>query len=64
MITTLSMLVAMIERGTIPAWLRADILAKRDEITKVVQDGGSFTLDGPAGEQVIITAEKRSARAA
>ena len=63
MITTLSQLVEMIERGTVPAWLRDEILAKKEEITKVLREGGSFTLEGPSGEKVNIRADKSAVAA-
>jgi hypothetical protein len=63
MVTTLSKLVEMIERGTVPAWLRDEILAKKEEITKVLREGGSFTLVGPGGEKVNIRAEKSAVAA-
>ena len=63
MVTTLSKLVEMIERGTVPAWLRDEILAKREEITTVLREGGSFTLVGPNGEKVNIRADKSAVAA-
>lgn len=61
--TTLSKLVEMIERGAVPTWLRDEILAKKDDIAKVLRDGGSFTFVGPDGEKVNITAEKNAVAA-
>jgi hypothetical protein len=58
MVTTLSKLVEMIERGTVPTWLRDEIIAKKSEIARVLREGGSFTLAGPNGEKVNIRAEK------
>jgi hypothetical protein len=63
MVTTLSKLVEMIERGSVPAWLRGEILAKKEDITKVLREGGSFTLVGPAGEKVNIRADKSAVAA-
>jgi hypothetical protein len=63
MVTTLSQLVDMIERGTIPSWLRDEILAKKDEIAQALQSGGTITLSGPNGESVHISAEKQVAAA-
>lgn len=63
MITTLSKLVEMIERGTVPLWLRDEILAKKEEIANVLRDGGSFTLVGPRGEKVNIRADKSAVAA-
>jgi hypothetical protein len=58
MVTTLSKLVEMIERGTVPTWLRDEIIAKKAEIARILREGGSFTLVGPRGEKVNIRAEK------
>ena len=63
MVTTLSKLVDMIERGSIPAWLRDSILENKHEITKALQVGSPYTLSGPDGEQIEIRAEKRAAAA-
>src|SRR5260370_40433512 len=51
MVTTLSDLIDMIERSTVPLWLRDQILAKSDVIDQAMRNGGSITLHGPAGEE-------------
>jgi hypothetical protein len=61
MVTTLSQLVDMIERGTVPAWLRTEIMAKKVQIASALQTGGDVTLEGPNGERVKIRAEKQAA---
>jgi hypothetical protein len=63
MVTTLSQLVEMIERGTVPTWLRDEITAKRKEISNVVRDGGEVVLSGPKGERVNIRADKQAVAA-
>jgi len=63
MVTTLSKLVEMIERGTVPDWWREQIIAKKEEIDQALREGGSFTLIGQNGEQVTIRAEKQTAAA-
>jgi hypothetical protein len=62
-VTTLSQLVDMIERGTIPSWLRDEIVAKKDQIATALSEGGEITLHGPKGENVSIRAEKQVAAA-
>jgi hypothetical protein len=47
MVTTLSDLIDMIERSTVPLWLRDQILAKSDVIDQAMRNGGSITLQGP-----------------
>jgi hypothetical protein len=63
MVTTLSRLVEMMERGTIPAWLRDEITAKRAQIANALREGGEIALDGPNGERVSIRADKQVAAA-
>jgi len=64
MVTTLSDLIEMIERGTVPVWLRNEILAKSAEIETALRTGGSITLEGPDGEMIDINATTRVAPAA
>jgi hypothetical protein len=59
MVTTLSRLVEMIERGTVPVWLRDEITAKKEQIAIALREGGEIALDGPNGERVTIRAEKQ-----
>jgi hypothetical protein len=54
----------MIERGTVPVWLRTQILARSAEIDKALRTGGLVTLEGPDGEQIDISGEVRVAPAA
>jgi hypothetical protein len=61
MVTTLSQLVDMIERGTVPTWLRNEIMAKKEQITRALQTGGEVVLQGPNGERVNIRAERQAA---
>jgi hypothetical protein len=63
MVTTLSRLVEMMERGTIPGWLRDEITAKREQIASALRQGGEITFDGPHGERVRIRAEKQAVAA-
>jgi hypothetical protein len=63
MVTTLSRLVDMIERGTVPAWLREEIVAKREQIANALRDGGEIELNGPNGDRVSIHAEKQEVAA-
>ena len=64
MVTTLSDLVEMIEEGTIPDWLRNEIVAKREQIEQLLSEGGSITLEGPNHESIVISASERVAPAA
>ncbi len=57
MVTTLSSLVDMMERGTVPAWLRDEIVAKKEQIANALRDGGEIELKGPNGDRVCIHAE-------
>jgi hypothetical protein len=53
----------MMERGTIPAWLRDQITAKKAQIANALREGGEIALDGPNGERVSIRADKQVAAA-
>jgi hypothetical protein len=64
MVTTLSDLIDMIERSTVPLWLRDQILAKSDVIDQAMRNGGSITLQGPDGEEIQIRAANHLAPAA
>jgi hypothetical protein len=59
MVTTLSRLVDMIERGTVPTWLRNEIVAKREQIANTLREGGEITLTGPDGDTVSIRGKKQ-----
>jgi hypothetical protein len=63
MVTTLSRLVDMIERGTVPTWLRNEIVSKREQIANALRDGGEIELNGPNGDRVTIRAEKQAVAA-
>lgn len=63
MMTTLSELVAITQGTAVPAWLRNQVLEKKDEIERSLRETGTYTLQGPDGEQVIIRAEHESAAA-
>jgi hypothetical protein len=53
MVTQLSKLAELIERGSVPAWLVKEIEAHREELRR----GESVTLRGPNDEIVSITPE-------
>lgn len=61
MVTTLSRLVDMIERGTVPSWLRQAIEDQKEQIATAIREGGEVTLGGPHGERVTIRGEKQVA---
>jgi len=63
MVTTLSKLVEMMERGAIPAWIRDEVTAHREEIAAALQTDGVYTLVGPNGERVEIRAKKAAVAA-
>ena len=63
MVTTLSKLVDMIQSGAVPAWLREEVLAHRDQIADALRNTGIYTFKGPQGESIEIRAEKQSAAA-
>jgi hypothetical protein len=60
MVTTLSELVAITQGTAVPAWLRNEVLEKKNEIVEVLCSTGKYTLAGPNGEQVVIHADKQS----
>jgi hypothetical protein len=62
MVTTLTRLVDLIERGTVPTWLRNEIVAKKDEIAAALQAGKEITLEH-GDERVTIRSEKQVAAA-
>jgi hypothetical protein len=62
MVTTLTRLVDLIERGTVPTWLRDEIVAKKDQIAAALQAGGAITLEH-GDERVTIRNEKQVAAA-
>jgi hypothetical protein len=51
------------QQGAIPAWIRDEITAKREEIAKALNDQGIYTLNGPNGERVEIRANKSAVAA-
>jgi hypothetical protein len=51
----------MIERGTVPAWLRDEITAKKEQIAATLRDGGEIVLKGPNGERVNIRVDEQVA---
>ena len=63
MVTTLSKLVDMIQSGAVPAWLRNEVLEKRDTMAKALREKGVYVVSSPNGEQIEIRAEKRAAAA-
>jgi len=63
MATTLSRLVEMIESGTVPTWLRDEIMTRKDQIAKALRDGGEISLHGPNGERVHIRADNQAVAA-
>lgn len=64
MVTSLSKLVDQIEEGSVPAWLRQTVQEKKEEIVQQLRGSGSYTLTGPNGERVTITAKREAAAAA
>jgi hypothetical protein len=61
MVTSLSKLAALIQDGSVPAWLREEVTAKREEILGALAQNQPYTLTGPNGEEIII---KRAVEAA
>jgi|HubBroStandDraft_3_1064219.scaffolds.fasta_scaffold1274236_1 hypothetical protein len=53
MVTELSKLAELIEKGSVPAWLVKEIETHREKLER----GESITLNGPNGEIVTITPE-------
>ncbi len=51
MVTQLSKLAALIDKGSVPAWLVKEIEGHKAELGR----GESVTLHGPSGETVTIT---------
>lgn len=63
MVTTLSKLVDMIQSGAVPAWLRAQVIANRDQIASALLKNGVYVLHGPNGEMIEVSTEKQVAAA-
>lgn len=64
MVTSLSKLAALIQDGSVPAWLRETVTAKRAEILSALEQNQPYTLTGPHGEAVIIQRAAEAAAAA
>ncbi len=54
MTTDLSKLAGLIEEGSLPVWLREEIVHNREDILKALTHARSITLRGPRGERVTI----------
>jgi hypothetical protein len=52
--TDLSRLADILEEDSLPAWLRDEIDQRTNDILKALEQGHSFTLHGPCGEQIIV----------
>lgn len=63
MVTTLSKLVDMIQGGAVPAWLRNQVLANKDQIASALREKGFYTLRGPNGETIEIRTQNQAAAA-
>lgn len=63
MVTTLSKIVDMIQSGAVPAWLRNEVVANRNQITNALLDNGIYVFHGPSGETIEIRTEKQVAAA-
>jgi len=64
MVTSLKELAARIQDGSVPAWLRETVNAKKDEIVAALAQNQAYTLTGPNGEQIIIKRAANTAAAA
>jgi hypothetical protein len=64
MVTSLSKLAALIQDGSVPAWMRETVTAKREEILNALERNQPYTLTGPLGEEVIIQRADKTAAAA
>jgi hypothetical protein len=64
MVTSLSKLAALIQDGSVPAWLREAVTAKREEIVGALAHNQEYTLTGPNGEEIIIKRAVEAAAAA
>lgn len=64
MVTKLSELVETTQGTAVPEWLRTEVFQKRDEISKSLRETGTYTVIGPQGQEVVITAERKTAAAA
>lgn len=60
MVTSLRELAALIQDGSVPAWLREKVSAQKNEIVAALEENREYTLTGPHGEQIVI---KRTAHA-
>ena len=63
MVTTLSKLVDMIQSGAVPAWLRNEVIANRNQIASTLIENGLYVFHGPSGETIEIRTEKQVAAA-
>lgn len=63
MVTTLSELVEVTQGTAVPEWLRTEVLKNKNEIAKSLREKGSYTINGPEGQQVTIRAEQSVAAA-
>jgi len=61
MVTSLSKLAAVIEDGSVPAWLRKEVVSKREEILAALAQNRPYTLSGPNEEIIIQRAEAAAA---
>lgn len=60
MVTQLSKLAELIERGSVPSWLVKELEAHKEALER----GESVALHGPSGEIVTITPDKVNSAAA
>ena len=54
MVTSLRELAALIQDGSVPAWLRDEVSSRREEILGALAQNQPYTLKGPNGEEIII----------
>lgn len=64
MVSSLSRLVDILQRGAVPSWVRDSVASHRREIANALAEGGSYTLRGPNGEEIEIRASKGTSKAA
>lgn len=63
MVNRLSELAKFLNEDSLPAWLKRALFEKQTEIAAALEHGQSFTLTGPAGEQVTIAPKRNVATA-
>ena len=63
MVTSLSKLAALIQDGSVPAWLRDEVQSKREEILAALAQNRPYMITGPNHEEIVIRRAETAAAA-